>query len=83
MGYDEFKEAREKRAEIEAATKAKGKGKHGQKRISAAPEEDASGPKPKAARVSEESKSTVARTETKLQIQLCGCCYRWQFFVCV
>jgi hypothetical protein len=59
MGYDELKQAREKRAEAEAAAKAKGKGKRGRKRTSAAPEEDAAGRKPKAARVSAERKPAV------------------------
>jgi hypothetical protein len=59
MGYDELKEAREKRAEAEAAAKATGKGKRGRKRTSAAPEEDAAGRKPKAARVSAERKPAV------------------------
>ncbi|KAF2652558.1 DDE-domain-containing protein [Lophiostoma macrostomum CBS 122681] len=48
MGYNELKEAREKRAETEAATRAKGKGKR-----------DAAEPKPKAARVSEARKLPV------------------------
>jgi REP element-mobilizing transposase RayT len=53
MGYDELKEAREKRAATEAATKAKGKGKRGRKRTNAAAEADAAEPKSKAARLSE------------------------------
>ncbi|KAH6612967.1 hypothetical protein C7974DRAFT_437597 [Boeremia exigua] len=59
MGYDERKEAREKRAKTEAATKAKGKGKRGRKRTNAAPEADVAEPKPKAARVSEARKLPV------------------------
>ena len=59
MGYDELKEAREKRAETEAATRAKGKGKRGRKRTNAALEADAAEPKPKAARVSEARKLPV------------------------
>ncbi len=40
MSYEDLKEARAKRAEKEAANKAKGKGKRGQKCKSATPEAD-------------------------------------------
>ena len=63
MGYDELKEAREKRAETEAATKAKGKGKRGRKRTNAALEADAAELKPKAARVSKARKLPVPADE--------------------
>ena len=60
MGYDELKEAREKRAEVEAATKAKGKGKRGRKRTNAVLEADAAEPKqPKATRVGKARKLLV------------------------
>lgn len=60
MGYDELKEAREKRAEVEAATKAKDKGKRGRKRTNAALEADAAEPKqPKAIRVGKARKLLV------------------------
>ncbi|CAA9957704.1 hypothetical protein PTMSG1_01312 [Pyrenophora teres f. maculata] len=54
MGYEELVEAREKRAEKDAAQKAKGKGKRGGKRKSAAVEDDVAEPKTKATRVTEE-----------------------------
>jgi hypothetical protein len=59
MGYEELVEAREKRAEKEAARKVKGKGKRGRKRTSAAPEADAEKPKTKATRVTKKSKSAT------------------------
>jgi hypothetical protein len=59
MGYKELVEAREKRAEKEAARKVKGKGKRGRKRTSAAPEADAEKPKTKATRVTKKSKSAT------------------------
>jgi hypothetical protein len=59
MGYDELNEAREKRAETEAATKAKGKGNRGRKRTNAAPEADVEEPKPKVARTTEARKPAV------------------------
>ena len=59
MGYDELKEAREKRAATETATKAQGKEKRGRKRISAALEAEMAGPKLKAARVSKARKMRV------------------------
>jgi hypothetical protein len=54
MGYDELMEAREKRAEKDAAQEAKGKGKRGRKRTSAAVEDDIAKPKTKTTRVTEE-----------------------------
>ncbi|KAF2633010.1 hypothetical protein BU25DRAFT_330386 [Macroventuria anomochaeta] len=60
MGYDELKEAREKRAEKEAAKDAQGKRKRGRKRTSAAPEVDVAEPKPKAARVSKTLKPVMS-----------------------
>jgi hypothetical protein len=60
MGYDELKEAREKRAEKEAAKDAQGKRKRGRKRTSAAPEVDVAEPKPKAARVSKTLKLVMS-----------------------
>jgi hypothetical protein len=51
MGYEELVEAREKRAEKDAALRAKGKGKRGRKRTSAVLEADAAEPKTKAARM--------------------------------
>jgi hypothetical protein len=59
MGYEELVEAREKRAEKEAAWKVRGKGKRGRKRTSAAPEADAEKPKTKATRVTKKSKSAT------------------------
>jgi hypothetical protein len=59
MGYEELVEAREKRAEKEAAWKVRGKGKRGQKRTSAAPEADAEKPKTKATRVTKKLKSAT------------------------
>lgn len=60
IGYDELKEAREKRAEAEVATKAKGKRKRGRKRTNAALEADAAEPKqPKATRVGKARKLLV------------------------
>jgi hypothetical protein len=52
IGYNKLKEAQEKRAKVEAAKKAQGKGKCGQKCISTVPEADVAEPKPKTARVS-------------------------------
>lgn len=65
MGYDELKEAREKRAKTEAkaAIKAQTKGKRGRKRASAALEADASKPARKAARVSQARKAPVPVNE--------------------
>jgi hypothetical protein len=56
MGYEELVEAREERAEKDAAQKAKGKGKgkRGRKRIGAVLEADAAEPKTKAARINKE-----------------------------
>jgi hypothetical protein len=66
MGYDELIEAREKRAKKDAAQKAKGKGKRGRKRTSAAVEDDTAEPKTKTTRVTEEPEpaTTPATTST-------------------
>ncbi|CAN9260773.1 unnamed protein product [Alternaria alternata] len=66
MGYEELVEAREKRAKKGAAQKAKGKGKQGGKRKSAAVEHDTAEPKTKARRVTEkpEPAVTLATTST-------------------
>ncbi|KAI1529798.1 DDE-1 multi-domain protein [Pyrenophora tritici-repentis] len=66
MGYEELVEAREKRVEKEAAQKAKGKGKRGRKRTSAAVEDDTAEPKTKATRVTGELEpaTTPATTAT-------------------
>lgn len=54
MGYEELIEAREKRAEKDAAQEAKGKGKRGRKRTSAVLEADAAESKTKTMRTTEE-----------------------------
>ncbi|KAI1525550.1 DDE-1 multi-domain protein [Pyrenophora tritici-repentis] len=54
MGYEELMEAREKRAEKDAAQEAKGKGKRGRKRTSAVLEADAAESKTKTMRTTEE-----------------------------
>jgi hypothetical protein len=54
MGYEELMEAREKRAEKDAAQEAKGKGKRGRKRTSAVLEADATEPNTKTMRITEE-----------------------------
>ncbi|CAN9482221.1 unnamed protein product [Alternaria alternata] len=66
IGYEELVEAQEKRAEKDAAQKAKGKGKQGGKRKSAAVEDNAAKPKTKATRVTKkpEPAVTLATTST-------------------
>jgi hypothetical protein len=72
MGYEELVEAREKRAEKDAAQKAKGKGKQGGKRKSAAVEDDAAKPKTKARRVTEEPEPAVTLATTSTVAAVVG-----------
>ncbi|KAF2681185.1 hypothetical protein K458DRAFT_444754 [Lentithecium fluviatile CBS 122367] len=60
MGYEELKEAREKRVEKDAGQKAKGKGKRGRKCMSAVPEADTAEPKTKVTRMSKEPEPATA-----------------------
>jgi REP element-mobilizing transposase RayT len=53
MGYEELRDARAKRAEMEAAEETKAKGKRGRKRTKASSEADATQPKRKIARARE------------------------------
>jgi hypothetical protein len=60
MGYEELQNARAKRAETEAAKATKAKGKRGRKRTKESLEADATEPKRKVARASEELAPTLA-----------------------
>jgi hypothetical protein len=62
MGYKELMEARRKGVEKDAAQKAKGKGKRGQKRTSALAEDDTAQPNTKATRVTEEPEPATTST---------------------
>jgi hypothetical protein len=64
MGYEELIEAREKRAEKDAAQKAKGKSKRGRKRTKAAVEDDIAEPKTRKTRMNEEPEPEPATTST-------------------
>ncbi|KAI1528603.1 vegetative incompatibility protein HET-E-1, partial [Pyrenophora tritici-repentis] len=72
MGYEELVEAREKRVEKEAAQKAKGKGKRGRKRTSAAVEDDTAEPKTKAKRVTEEPQPSITLATTSTVAAVVG-----------
>ncbi|RII22709.1 hypothetical protein CUC08_Gglean013427 [Alternaria sp. MG1] len=72
MGYEELVEAREKRAEKDAAQKAKGKGKRDRKRKSAAVEHDTAEPKTKATRVAEEPEPAVTLATTSTVAAVVG-----------
>ena len=62
MGYEELKEAREKRAKKEAAKEAKGKEKRGRKRKSSTLDTDALEPKVKEVRASKVPELTTSLT---------------------
>jgi hypothetical protein len=72
MGYEELVEAREKRVERNAAQKAKGKGKRGRKRTSAAVEADTAEPNTKATRVTEEPKQAITPATTSTVAAVVG-----------
>ncbi|KAL6161196.1 hypothetical protein ACJQWK_08464 [Exserohilum turcicum] len=72
MGYEELVEAREKRIEKDAAQKAKGQGKRGRKRTSAAVEDDTAEPKTKAKRVTEEPQPSITLATTSTVAAVVG-----------
>lgn len=72
MGYDELKEARKKRAERDAAQDAKGKGKRGRKRTSAAVEDNTAEPKTKTTRVTEEPEPATTPATTLIVAAVVG-----------